>query len=87
MDSARRLPAVATTLQILQKVDELSLEFVRRGLPEIGIGVGVNWVEHRLDVMQDADSILCEIYLLRINKLRHGAVPENWDGAFQHETK
>jgi len=195
-DTAHRIHAVIAALEVLQKVDELRLEFVRRGLPEIRIGVGVNtgimnvgdmgsvyrrsytvlgdavnlssrlegltkyygvscligentrdelagivcrfidkvkvkgkdrpvriyepictektasaellvrvdawnnlletyfqqqWdaVEQGINTMQklDSEAILCKIYLQRINKLRNEQLPENWDGAFQHESK
>jgi adenylate cyclase len=42
VDTNHRLHAVTAALQILQNVDELRLEFVRRVLPEVRIGVGVN---------------------------------------------
>ncbi len=196
IDNAHRLNAVTAALQVLDKVEQLRVEFLRRGFPEIRIGVGVNtgnmnvgdmgsvyrrsytvlgdavnlasrlegltkyygvscligentiselngfvcrlidkvkvkgkelpvriyepvcteaaaspellarvnawnellemyfqqqWdaVEKRLKSTQelDFDVILCGIYLQRVDKLRNAQLPENWDGAFQHESK
>jgi len=196
IDNAHRLNAVTAALQILDRVDQLRVEFVRRGFPEIRIGVGVNtgnmnvgdmgsiyrrsytvlgdavnlasrlegltkyygiscligestrnqldgfvcrlidkvkvkgkdlpvrvyepictesiaspellarvqawhevlemYFQQQWDAvvqmlnelqMKGSDPVLCNIYLQRVNKLRNDQLPEDWDGAFQHDSK
>jgi adenylate cyclase len=41
-DPDHRLHSVQAALKMLEKVEELKIEFIERGLPEVNIGVGIN---------------------------------------------
>ena len=41
-DSDHRLHAVQAALKMLEKVEELKVEFKERGFPEVNIGIGIN---------------------------------------------
>jgi len=41
-DPGHRLHAVQAALKMLEKVEELKVEFMERGFPEVNVGIGIN---------------------------------------------